>query len=530
MSKGVKGLTRVNVKDEVEVCVQALAGTAASVAAGCQQLEVGLARTVGGALIPFVGRVAGELVACCKKLGAKTPEELWCATAAVSLSAGKATARPLCEPMLDILVSDESMRTVASLSAARCFVAVAGRLLPSPLRSAVDYFCVQFLYHVVIFQKPPPPQSRQNPRADHAAVPLHLVGPHVALLSTSLLTPSTLSTPCVTAHAITVLTAVSHASYLSNSTRAAALSTLSGLDGVLHAKAAPLATPTLEDIERHLASLSGKRLGEMATTGGDQPRELTLNSVALTSDADGSAAAPPPPLPAVPRVPFTVGTVAAAEPAVAVGGEGEAGGDGGEKGDDNPFMLSDLSSPLDGQAAGGGASFFSHPRPQVQQLQPPPQELEDEAMPPPPSTPTLLEPREVFSSPLETASDASSSFASAISPASSFDAEALQQQQHPAKRQKLSGDAPLPSIFHTPTAQPALAFPGAATPFLPPPLSEGPAPPAHPVETPDAKEFATMIPDDLGSGDEEDAESDVSSISASIDLPDPDPEQIAPTS
>ena len=282
MSKGISGLAKVEVREEVESCIEGLRSEHTfAIEASTQQLQHSLAEVVGSNLLPFVCRLGGEIVAVCKRTHVPS---VWEASAALCLAAGGACCKPLCEPLLDHLVHTPETRDSASLTAAATFLAVSGRFMPAALRTSVDYLCVKHLYEALVL----------------CTAPLTHVHEYLSLLTASLAVPSLLCNSPIRPHALVVARKASQHPKLEPDTRTAALVLLHFLDSQVHTLADPIAVPTFDELNAHLKRLvGGDAAGEMALFSTAQPTQGLFDAAAEVSHlaaphlTGGFTAAPP---------------------------------------------------------------------------------------------------------------------------------------------------------------------------------------------------------------------------------------------
>ena len=257
MSSRISGVAKINLRDEVDACVMGLRDVSdLRVGASAQQLQHSLAEVVGANLQPFVGRLGGELVASCKRINVPA---VWEAAASLALATGGASSKPVCEPLIDLLIQTPTLRSETSLAAAATFLAVSGRFMPAALRSGLDYVVVKHLYDALVF----------------STEPVDLVHEHLQVLSASLATPSLLCANPVRPHALLVAERASHHPRLHPETRTAALMLLNFLDSQMHTQSAPIAVPTLSEIHTHLKRLEGvEATSELTFFDGSQAKGL----------------------------------------------------------------------------------------------------------------------------------------------------------------------------------------------------------------------------------------------------------------
>ena len=239
MSK-LKGLAKIDLREEVDGCIAGLRSTdEIKVVWSAVHLTEGLAELVGSHLLPFVNRLGGELVSSIKKH--KNIDELWNAAAAVCLAVGKSSARALCEPLMDLATHKDHL-SYSVVAALRTFIAISGRLISPPVRSQLDYTIVGALYSFLIYRNHPDPDQFD---ADG----------HLMLLSDSVNLPYLIVDSPVKVHAAVILETAKNNTRLSLHTRTACSSARSSLDAQTHCRGAPIVTPTVDDIYKHLKKL-----------------------------------------------------------------------------------------------------------------------------------------------------------------------------------------------------------------------------------------------------------------------------------
>eukprot|EP01059_Diplonema_ambulator_P037523 TRINITY_DN9959_c0_g1_i1.p1 TRINITY_DN9959_c0_g1~~TRINITY_DN9959_c0_g1_i1.p1 ORF type:complete len:434 (+),score=119.36 TRINITY_DN9959_c0_g1_i1:51-1304(+) len=238
MARSIKGLAKVDIKEEVRFITEGLRSKVPSqVQVSAAHLKGGLADVVGSQLLPFVGTLGGELVMCCKKCNVP---EVWEAAAALVLAVGASSAKSLCEPLLEHMSHVRELSSEA-IQAARTFIAVCGRHISSPIRTAIEYTALRELYHAVVYS------STESTTVDDA----------IDLLATSLTAPYLFNSNPIIPHAVYALRKAAASSRLTVYTRTTALSVLRCLDGQVHTQAAALVVPKLDEIESQLKRLQG---------------------------------------------------------------------------------------------------------------------------------------------------------------------------------------------------------------------------------------------------------------------------------